>query len=119
MICIKCSSDTKVTNSRPHKKTPSVWRRRECKACGTVFTTSETVADTTYQFTIKSPDDSKTDFSLPRLMLSIAPTLSHRQSAAVADESYWLAQTVAAVAPAVTSSAAADSAPRWPCCPAS
>ena len=95
MICIKCSSDTKVTNSRPHKKTPSVWRRRECKACGTVFTTSETVADTTYQFTIKSPDDSKTDFSLPRLMLSIAPTLSHRQSAAVADESYWLAQTVA------------------------
>lgn len=95
MICIKCSNDTKVTNSRPHKKTPNVWRRRECKACGTVFTTSEVVADSTYQFTIKASDGSKTDFSLPHLLLSIAPTLSHRQSATVADESYWLAQTVA------------------------
>lgn len=95
MICIKCSADTKVTNSRPHKKTPSVWRRRECKACGTVFTTSEVVADSTYQFTVTSADGAMADFSLPRLMLSIVPALAHRQTDAVADESYWLAQTVA------------------------
>ena len=95
MICIKCSNDTKVINSRPHKKTPSVWRRRECKACGTVFTTSEVVADNTYQFVIKGGDGAKSDFSLPRLMLSIVPTLAHRDPTAVADESYWLAQTVA------------------------
>ena len=95
MICIKCSNDTKVTNSRPHKKTPSVWRRRECKACGTVFTTSEVVADSTYQFIVRLADGTKADFSLPRLMLSIVPALAHRQTDAVADESYWLAQTVA------------------------
>jgi transcriptional regulator NrdR family protein len=95
MICIKCSNDTKVTNSRPHKKTPSVWRRRECKACGTVFTTSEVVADSTYQFIVTAANGSKTDFSLPRLMLSIVSSLSHRDGVAIADESYWLAQTVA------------------------
>lgn len=95
MICIKCSNDTKVSNSRPHKKTPSVWRRRECKACGTVFTTAEVVADNTYQFAVKAIDGSKADFSLPRLMLSIVPALGHRSSEAVADESYWLAQTIA------------------------
>ncbi len=95
MICIKCSNDTKVINSRPHKKTPSVWRRRECKACGTVFTTAEVVADNTYQFAVKASDGSKTDFSLPRLMLSIVPALAHRGETSIADESYWLAQTVA------------------------
>jgi transcriptional regulator NrdR family protein len=95
MICIKCSSETKVTNSRPHKKTPSVWRRRECKACGTVFTTTEVIADNTYQFTVVSPDRAVTEFSLPRLMFSIAEALNHRQNTSVADESYWLAQTVA------------------------
>lgn len=95
MICIKCSNDTKVTNSRPHKKTPSVWRRRQCKACGTVFTTSEVIADSTYQFVVTVADGSTKYFSLPRLMLSIVPSLSHRSSMAVADESYWLAQTVA------------------------
>ena len=95
MICIKCSADTKVTNSRPHKKTPSVWRRRECRACGTVFTTSEVVADNTYRFRVSAVDGSMTDFSLPRLMLSIVPSLSHRENSLVADEAYWLAQTVA------------------------
>lgn len=95
MICIKCSNDTKVTNSRPHKKTPSVWRRRECKACGATFTTSEVVADESYQFTVKGSDGSALPFSLPRLMLSIAPTLSHRTRANIPDESYWLAQTIA------------------------
>lgn len=95
MICIKCSSDTKVTNSRPHKKTPSVWRRRECKACGAVFTTSEVVADSAYQFTIRGTGGGNSDFSLPRLMFSIAASLGHRQTEAIADECYWLAHTVA------------------------
>jgi len=94
MICIKCSSETRVTNSRPHKKTPSVWRRRECTACGTVFTTSEVVADTSYDFSVKTPTGELSAFSLPRLMFSIASALSHRSSTSAPDESYWLAQTV-------------------------
>lgn len=95
MICIKCSHDTKVTNSRPHKKTPSVWRRRECTACMAVFTTTEVVADDSYLFNIETRDGSKSSFSLPRLMFSIAPALSHRTSTETADECYWLAQTIA------------------------
>lgn len=95
MICIKCSADTSVTNSRPHKKTPSVWRRRQCKACGTVFTTNELVADDTHRLTVQQPDGSAIDFSFPRLMVSIYQNLGHRPSASNADEAYWLAQTVA------------------------
>lgn len=95
MICIKCSNETKVTNSRPHKKTPTVWRRRECKACGAVFTTSEAVADNSYSFRVKSPSAGLTTFSLPRLMLSIVRALSYLDADSVADDSYWLAQTVA------------------------
>lgn len=95
MICIKCSHDTKVTNSRPHKKTPSVWRRRECRSCGTVFTTTEVVADESYVFRVTARDGSHSTLSLPRLMLSIAPCLGHRPKGQIADESYWLAQTVA------------------------
>lgn len=95
MICIKCSADTKVANSRPHKKTPGVWRRRHCLSCGTVFTTMELVADNAYSFRVRSADGDMSDFSLPRLLLSIHQALTHRSHPATADEAYWLAQTVA------------------------
>lgn len=95
MICINCSNETKVTNSRPHKKTPSVWRRRQCKACGTLFTTMEIVADNAYIFRVVKAGDAPEDFSLPRLMMSIAASLAHRPAPASADEAYWLAQTIA------------------------
>ncbi|MEO5499225.1 MAG: hypothetical protein ABIR46_01870 [Candidatus Saccharimonadales bacterium] len=84
-----------MANSRPHKKTPSVWRRRKCVACGTVFTTNEVVSDSTYVFQIKSPDGKSQAFSLPQLMFSIATSLSHRPAQKMPDDSYWLAQTVA------------------------
>lgn len=93
MICINCSNDTKVSNSRPHKKTPSVWRRRECVACGTTFTTHEIVADNAYAFMVRTKKP--VPFSLPRLMLSIARAFGHRDDASVGDDAYWLAQTIA------------------------
>jgi transcriptional repressor NrdR len=43
MVCIYCGNDTKVTNSRLQKRNNQVWRRRECLACGSVFTTHESV----------------------------------------------------------------------------
>ncbi len=95
MICINCSSDTKVTNSRPHKKTPSVWRRRKCVACGAVFTTNEVISDSMYVFHIKKPTGKPETFSFPRLMFSIATSLSHRAEKNIPDDSYWLAQTIA------------------------
>jgi transcriptional repressor NrdR len=95
MICIRCSNDTKVINSRPHKKTPSVWRRRQCLACGAIFTTNEIVADDAYTLTVVETDGSRTPFSLPRLMMSLSGSLAHRPTPASYDEAYWLAQTVA------------------------
>ena len=97
MICIKCSNDTRVANSRPHKKTPSVWRRRQCKTCGVTFTTTEVIADDAFSFVITTPSDTNaaSAFSLPRLMLSIVKSMGHRPEPASADEAYWLAQTVA------------------------
>src|SRR2546423_1561441 len=43
MVCLYCGSDTSVTNSRLQKRNNQVWRRRQCKACGAVFTTHEAV----------------------------------------------------------------------------
>lgn len=42
MICIYCQHPaTDVKNSRPHKKTAHVWRRRHCPECLQSFTTDE------------------------------------------------------------------------------
>ena len=43
MVCIYCGKDTEVINSRPQRRSNQVWRRRQCKACGTVFTTHEAI----------------------------------------------------------------------------
>lgn len=43
MICVYCGNKTKVTNSRLQKRSNQVWRRRQCVACGSVFTTHESV----------------------------------------------------------------------------
>lgn len=94
MYCIVCGSDTRVANSRPHKKTPSVWRRRECKSCGLTFTTWESVRDDDYSFMVIS-EKTKTRFSLPRLMLSIHRALAHCSGHQKDDDAYWLATTVA------------------------
>ena len=91
MFCIKCHSEnTKVTNSRPHKKRASIWRRRQCATCGAVFTTIEAVS-TDAMLSVVSPQGAKSPFSLARLLMSIAPQLNERSSAP--DDAYWLAQT--------------------------
>lgn len=90
MFCITCHvGNTKVTNSRRHTKRTSVWRRRRCDTCGTVFTTIETVA--TEGLLLISSGNNSTPFSISRLLMSIAPLLTERSSAP--DDSYWLAQT--------------------------
>jgi len=43
MVCIYCGGETKVTNSRLQKRSNQVWRRRECLACQSVFTTHEAI----------------------------------------------------------------------------
>lgn len=93
MFCINCfHKTTKVTNSRPHKKTPSVWRRRHCPACGTTFTTTErpSLADNRL---ISLPGGDTQLFNLGKLIISIAGAFSHDQEKASYD-ALWLAQTV-------------------------
>jgi len=93
MICIHCgNTKTNVTNSRPHKKRPSVWRRRACSQCGALFTTLETI-DVSDQLTVTHTDGAKSAFSIPLLMLSLSTVLQHR--ADQADDAFWLAQTIA------------------------
>jgi transcriptional regulator NrdR family protein len=46
MICPKCSADTKVKDSRPHREDARVIvRRRECDGCGHRFNTQEGTID--------------------------------------------------------------------------
>lgn len=91
MFCIKCHNpDTKVINSRPHKKRASIWRRRACPQCGTVFTTTETVS-VEGALSITDNRGEITSFSIGRLLMSIAPLLSEHSSAP--DDAYWLAMT--------------------------
>lgn len=81
MICINCfHAKTNVTNSRPHKKSSGIWRRRKCPACETVFTTYER-ASLDDQTKIHYPSSGTVaPFSLSKLCLSIAASFSHDQT---------------------------------------
>lgn len=43
MKCIYCGNGTHVANSRRQKRNNQVWRRRECRVCGAVFTSHEAI----------------------------------------------------------------------------
>ena len=93
MFCINCfHKNTKVTNSRPNKKQPTIWRRRQCTQCGTVFTTYErpSLADNK---PVILPSGKTETFNLGKLMLSIAKSFTHAPHEAEYN-TLWLAQTV-------------------------
>jgi len=91
MFCIKCHhTSTKITNSRPHKKQPSIWRRRHCAHCGATFTTLEAVASEGVLTVIAKSGNEP--FSFPRLMISLYNSLKGPKNAP--DDAYWLAQTI-------------------------
>lgn len=77
MFCINCfHEDTRVTNSRPHKKQHSVWRRRKCQNCGALFTTHErpSLADNKK---ITLSDGTNEVFNLGKLIQSIGKAFTH------------------------------------------
>ncbi|MDB5165134.1 MAG: hypothetical protein JWM00_24 [Candidatus Saccharibacteria bacterium] len=93
MFCINCfHENTSVTNSRGHKKQPSVWRRRACTECGTVFTTLEkpSLAQNTQ---VHTNHGTKEPFNLGQLIVSIADAFSHNPNEGK-KYALWLAQTV-------------------------
>jgi len=93
MFCVNCfHTATRVVNSRPHKKSPSIWRRRSCESCGTIFTTLErpSLADNKK---IALPGGTTDAFNLGKLIISISGAFTHAPEKANYD-SIWLAQTV-------------------------
>jgi transcriptional repressor NrdR len=43
MVCIYCTGETQVFNSRPQKRSNQIWRRRRCLTCQATFTSLEGV----------------------------------------------------------------------------
>lgn len=82
MFCVNCfHPTTQVTNSRPHKKQPVVWRRRQCPQCGTTFTTTERPSLAHTQ-TVHLADGSTQAFNIGTLIISLARAFQHDQHSA-------------------------------------
>jgi transcriptional repressor NrdR len=80
MVCIYCSAETRVTNSRLQKRSNSVWRRRHCEACGSIFSTEEHV-DYEKSIVVQSSKGSFSPFLRDKLFTSIYRSLQHRSTA--------------------------------------
>lgn len=80
MVCIYCSSNTQVTNSRSQKKLNQVWRRRQCMQCRSIFTTHELTDLSTSLAVSYSPTDLR-PFVRELLFMSIYESCKHRPQA--------------------------------------
>lgn len=77
MICIYCGGKTKVTNSRLQRRNNQVWRRRQCLACQSVFTTHETVE---YESALSVEQSGQISPFLPDLLLKdLMMAMQHRK----------------------------------------
>lgn len=92
MICINCfHNKTQVSNSRRHKNSPAVWRRRTCTNCQTVFTTYE--RPSLDDQLILQHNNQSSPFNIGKLTSSIARSFQHDKQAADF-HSYHIAQTI-------------------------
>ena len=80
MVCVQCGGKTSVENSRPQVRTNRVWRRRQCQACNTVFTTEESI-DYSGSWRVKYPNGSLRPFVRDKLLLSLNRSCQHRKTA--------------------------------------
>jgi transcriptional regulator NrdR family protein len=80
MVCTYCGSKTSVTNSRLQKRSNNVWRRRQCKACGAIFSTLEQV-DYEKTWVVQYSDGTLSPFMRDKLLLSIYKASQHRPTA--------------------------------------
>jgi len=93
MFCINCfHEDTRVSNSRPSKKQPTIWRRRRCRNCGTIFTTYERPSLASNK-KVQHSDGQTALFNLGKLIQSIARAFPHSLYDAEYN-SLWLAMSV-------------------------
>lgn len=91
MVCIYCSQDTQVINSRLQKRSNQVWRRRKCLKCGAVFSTHEhAVYEAAWR--VKGPQGALVPFMREKLFLSLYKSCEHRKTAT--DDAAALTDTV-------------------------
>ena len=86
MVCLYCSQELTVSNSRPQLSRNQVWRRRPCKACGAVFTSIESI-DLSKALIVSKPAVSGkaptlSAFERDKLFISLYESLRHRPAAA-------------------------------------
>lgn len=80
MVCIYCTNETRITNSRPQKRLGQTWRRHACEACGAIFTTIEK-PDLSGSVRFVTKDTSLVPFDRDVLFVSIVRALGHRGDA--------------------------------------
>ena len=80
MVCIYCSGQTEVYNSRDRARNPSVWRRRRCKYCVAQFSTLE-LPDYATSLVVKGLRGKLYPFSRDKLFLSLYKALEYRHDA--------------------------------------
>jgi transcriptional repressor NrdR len=80
MVCVLCSSTTRVINSRAQKRSNRVWRRRQCLTCGFVFSTEESV-QYEHVWLVRGASDSYSPFSSNKLLMSLYRSCQHRLTA--------------------------------------
>lgn len=83
-----------VTNSRPQKRSNSVWRRRKCVSCGATISTIEAI-DYTQAWMVRrtmSKIITTVPFSRDALLISIYDSLRHRPNAI--DDASALTKTI-------------------------
>lgn len=77
MVCLYCDTKLVVINSRPQKRTNSVWRRRSCPGCNIAFTSLEEI-DPASTLVIKDSSGRLQPFSRDKLFLSVYKSCRHR-----------------------------------------
>lgn len=92
MVCLYCSGETKVNNSRFKRQTNRIWRRRECLSCRSIFTTIENI-NLSGALMVEGPKGLE-PFNRDRLFLALLKSCEHRNSALT--DAGALAQTVIA-----------------------
>jgi transcriptional regulator NrdR family protein len=78
MVCIYCSGETQVVNSRHQKRINQTWRRRKCQHCSAVFSTHERPA---YEdsWRVRTASGELVPFLGDRLFLSLHKSCEHRE----------------------------------------
>lgn len=92
MECIYCGSATSVVNSRPQKRSNSIWRRRKCLRCGAIFTSRESIDLSGALALQKQKSGQLQPFSKDKLLISIYESCRHRPNGS--DDSAHLTQTI-------------------------